>query len=119
MSKSKQKPEEENEDSSLMIKNKRSASNFDLKLFVNDEQDNPDLAVRPVPGKLATRLTKPTETQQDLALAYSPGVAEPVRRIAQNPDDVFRYTQRGNLVGVLSNGTAVLGLGNVGPPDSD
>lgn len=69
----------------------------------------------PVPGKLATRLTKPTETQQDLALAYSPGVAEPVRCIAEHPDDAFRYTQKANLVGVISNGTAVLGLGHVGP----
>ena len=68
----------------------------------------------PAPGKLATRLTKPTETQQDLALAYSPGVAEPVRCIADRPEDVYRYTQKANLVGVISNGTAVLGLGNVG-----
>lgn len=68
----------------------------------------------PVPGKLATRLTKPTETQQDLALAYSPGVAEPVRCIAERPEDVYRYTQKSNLVGVITNGTAVLGLGNVG-----
>ena len=68
----------------------------------------------PTPGKLATRLTKPTETQQDLALAYSPGVAEPVRCIAETPSDVYRYTQKANLVGVISNGTAVLGLGNVG-----
>lgn len=68
----------------------------------------------PIPGKLAIRLTKPTETQQDLALAYSPGVAEPVRCIAEHPEDAFKYTQKANLVGVISNGTAVLGLGNVG-----
>ena len=68
----------------------------------------------PIPGKIATRLTKPTETQRDLALAYSPGVAEPVKVIAQSPDAAYRFTQKGNLVGVISNGTAVLGLGNVG-----
>jgi malic enzyme len=69
----------------------------------------------PVPGKLATRLTKPTETQQDLSLAYSPGVAEPVKIIAQYPEDVYRFTGKKNLVAVITNGTAVLGLGNVGP----
>ncbi len=69
---------------------------------------------KPTPGKLAVRITKPTETQNDLALAYSPGVAEPVRQIADNPDDVYRYTNKGNLVGVISNGSAILGLGNRG-----
>jgi len=54
-------------------------------------------------------------TQRDLSLAYSPGVAEPCREIHKNPDDVFKYTARGNLVAVVSNGTAVLGLGNIGP----
>jgi len=68
----------------------------------------------PKPGKLETALTKPCETQRDLSLAYSPGVAEPVREIEKNPDDVYRYTGKGNLVGVISNGTAVLGLGNTG-----
>jgi len=68
----------------------------------------------PTPGKLATEVTKPTRTQEDLALAYSPGVAAPVRAIADNPDDVFRYTNKGNLVGVISDGSAVLGLGNTG-----
>ena len=53
--------------------------------------------------------------QRDLSLAYTPGVAEPSRAIAADPDDVFRYTARGNLVAVVSNGTAVLGLGNIGP----
>jgi len=67
------------------------------------------------PGKIALRITKPCETQKDLTLAYSPGVAEPVRAIARDPEDVWRYTTRGNLVAVISNGTAVLGLGNVGP----
>ena len=67
------------------------------------------------PGKIAVVPTKPVGTQRDLSLAYTPGVAEPCREIAQNPDDVFRYTARGNLVAVVSNGTAVLGLGNLGP----
>jgi malate dehydrogenase (oxaloacetate-decarboxylating)(NADP+) len=68
----------------------------------------------PFPGKIATQLTKPAETQKDLALAYSPGVAEPCRKIAADPDSVYRYTQKSNLVGVISNGTAVLGLGAIG-----
>jgi malate dehydrogenase (oxaloacetate-decarboxylating)(NADP+) len=67
------------------------------------------------PGKIAVVPTKPVGTQRDLSLAYTPGVAEPCRAIAANPDDVFRYTARGNLVAVVSNGTAVLGLGDLGP----
>ncbi len=67
------------------------------------------------PGKLAVEVTKPTRTQKDLAMAYTPGVAEPVRAIAAAPDEAYRYTARGNLVGVITDGTAVLGLGNVGP----
>ena len=67
------------------------------------------------PGKIAIEVTKPTETQRDLSLAYTPGVAEPVRRIAENPDDAYRYTAKGNLVAVITDGTAVLGLGDVGP----
>jgi malate dehydrogenase (oxaloacetate-decarboxylating)(NADP+) len=70
---------------------------------------------KPRPGKLEIRATKPTATQTDLSLAYTPGVAEPCRVIASNPDAGFRYTNRGNLVAVVSNGTAVLGLGNIGP----
>jgi malate dehydrogenase (oxaloacetate-decarboxylating)(NADP+) len=66
------------------------------------------------PGKIAVVPTKPALTQRDLSLAYSPGVAEPCREIAANPEDVFKYTARGNLVAVVSNGTAVLGLGNLG-----
>jgi malate dehydrogenase (oxaloacetate-decarboxylating)(NADP+) len=66
-------------------------------------------------GKIEIRPTKPTQTQRDLALAYSPGVAEPCLEIKRNPEDVFTYTTRGNLVAVVSNGTAVLGLGNIGP----
>jgi malate dehydrogenase (oxaloacetate-decarboxylating)(NADP+) len=67
------------------------------------------------PGKIAVVPTKPVGTQRDLSLAYTPGVAEPCREIARDPDNVFRYTARGNLVAVVSNGTAVLGLGNLGP----
>jgi malate dehydrogenase (oxaloacetate-decarboxylating)(NADP+) len=70
---------------------------------------------RPRPGKLEIRSTKPTATQADLSLAYTPGVAEPCRVIADDPEAGFRFTNRGNLVAVVSNGTAVLGLGNIGP----
>lgn len=68
----------------------------------------------PKPGKLAIHVTKSTHSQDDLSLAYTPGVAEPVLAIAENPDDVYRYTAKGNLVAVMTNGTAVLGLGDVG-----
>jgi malate dehydrogenase (oxaloacetate-decarboxylating)(NADP+) len=67
------------------------------------------------PGKIAITLTKPCATQRDLTLAYTPGVAEPVRAIHADPLDAFKYTNRGNLVAVISNGTAILGLGNLGP----
>ena len=66
------------------------------------------------PGKIEVVPTKPYTTQHDLALAYSPGVAYPCKAIEENPSDVYRYTNKGNLVGVISNGTAVLGLGNIG-----
>lgn len=69
---------------------------------------------KPRPGKVEVRATKPTATQADLSLAYTPGVAEPCRVIEADPDAAFRYTNRGNLVAVVSNGTAVLGLGNIG-----
>lgn len=69
----------------------------------------------PIPGKIAVELTKPANSAEDLALAYSPGVAEPVREIAQNVDNVYKYTGKGNMVAVISNGTAILGLGNLGP----
>ncbi|MCA8962962.1 MAG: hypothetical protein KDC38_20710 [Planctomycetes bacterium] len=65
-------------------------------------------------GKLEIRSTKPTRTQTDLSLAYSPGVAEPCREIARDIDKSFEYTARANLVAVITNGTAVLGLGNIG-----
>ena len=67
------------------------------------------------PGKIEVVPTKSLSTQRELTLAYSPGVAEPCREIAANPAEVFTYTARGNLVAVVSNGTAVLGLGNIGP----
>lgn len=66
------------------------------------------------PGKIAIEITKPCETQEDLSLAYTPGVAEPVRAIAENADDAYKYTVKGNLVAVITDGSAVLGLGNVG-----
>jgi malate dehydrogenase (oxaloacetate-decarboxylating)(NADP+) len=67
------------------------------------------------PGKIEVVPTKPHSTQYDLSLAYTPGVAEPCLEIHKNPDDVYRYTSKGNLVAVISNGTAVLGLGDIGP----
>ena len=74
-----------------------------------------DYHAKPTPGKISVELTTAAETSHDLALAYSPGVAEPVREIAENPDDVYKYTAKGNTVAVISNGTAILGLGNLGP----
>ena len=66
-------------------------------------------------GKIEVVATKPCLTSRDLSLAYTPGVAEPCRAIAKNEDDVYKYTAKGNLVAVISNGTAVLGLGDIGP----
>ncbi|MEK7668761.1 MAG: malic enzyme-like NAD(P)-binding protein, partial [Gemmatimonadota bacterium] len=77
-------------------------------------QDALDYHSQGRPGKIEIRLTKPCKTQRDLSLAYTPGVAEPCLDIEKNPEDVFRYTARGNLVAVVSNGTAVLGLGDIG-----
>jgi malate dehydrogenase (oxaloacetate-decarboxylating)(NADP+) len=69
----------------------------------------------PTPGKIAVALTTSAETVDDLALAYSPGVAEPVREIALDPDNAYKYTAKGNTVAVITNGTAILGLGDLGP----
>src|SRR5215475_4838893 len=69
----------------------------------------------PRPGKLEIQATKPLGNQRDLALAYSPGVAAPCLAIRDNPETAADYTSRANLVAVISNGTAVLGLGNIGP----
>jgi len=70
------------------------------------------------PGKIEVIPSKDAKTQSDLSLAYSPGVAEPCKEIAANPDDIYKYTAKGNLVAVITNGTAVLGLGNIGPKAS-
>jgi len=69
---------------------------------------------KPKPGKIATEITKPCETQLDLSLAYTPGVAEPCRAIARDEETAYDYTAKGNLVAVITDGTAVLGLGNIG-----
>ncbi len=73
---------------------------------------------KPQPGKIKIVPTKPYATQRDLALAYSPGVAEPCLEIQKNKDNAYKYTSKGNLVAIISNGTAVLGLGNIGPEAS-
>ncbi len=78
-------------------------------------QEALDYHARGRPGKIEVVPTKSVATARDLSLAYSPGVADPCLEIHANPDDVFKYTARGNLVAVVSNGTAVLGLGNIGP----
>ena len=67
------------------------------------------------PGKIEVVPTKEAKTQRDLSLAYSPGVAEPCKEIFNDKENVYKYTAKGNLVAVISNGTAVLGLGNIGP----
>ncbi|KZZ05495.1 malate dehydrogenase, partial [Oleiphilus sp. HI0073] len=74
-----------------------------------------DYHAQPRAGKISVEITKPTLTSRDLSLAYSPGVAEPVRAIAENPEDAYKYTAKGNLVAVISDGSAILGLGNLGP----
>lgn len=82
------------------------------------KQDALDYHSSGKPGKIEVVPTKPYSTQRDLSLAYSPGVAEPCLKIAENKEDVYKYTSKGNLVAVISNGTAVLGLGNIGPEAS-
>jgi malate dehydrogenase (oxaloacetate-decarboxylating)(NADP+) len=84
----------------------------------NRKQDALDYHSSGRPGKIQVVPTKPTRSQRDLSLAYSPGVAEPCLRIAENQEDVYKYTAKGNLVAVISNGTAVLGLGDIGPAAS-
>ena len=79
------------------------------------KQEALDYHSKPKPGKIQVVPTKKYATQRDLSLAYSPGVAEPCLEIANNKKDVYKYTSKGNLVAVISNGTAVLGLGNIGP----
>jgi malate dehydrogenase (oxaloacetate-decarboxylating)(NADP+) len=82
---------------------------------MNDAEKALDYHRRGRKGKIELTSSKPFRTQKDLSLAYTPGVAEPCRRIAENPENAYEYTARGNLVGVVTNGTAVLGLGNIGP----
>ena len=79
------------------------------------EEDALKFHSRGKPGKFEIRATKPMATQRDLSLAYSPGVAAPVQAIADNPEDVYDYTAKGNMVAVISNGTAILGMGDLGP----
>ncbi|HBL19448.1 MAG TPA: malate dehydrogenase, partial [Alteromonas mediterranea] len=74
-----------------------------------------DYHAYPTPGKIRVELSTSADSVDDLALAYSPGVAEPVREIAEDPDNAYKYTAKGNMVAVISNGTAILGLGNLGP----
>jgi malate dehydrogenase (oxaloacetate-decarboxylating)(NADP+) len=85
-----------------------------MSQFSIRKQDALDYHSKGRPGKIAVVPTKETESQRDLSLAYSPGVAEPCLAIAANREDVYKYTAKGNLVAVISNGTAVLGLGNIG-----
>ena len=73
---------------------------------------------KPKPGKIKVIPSKNYRSQTDLSLAYSPGVAHPCLEIDKNPDDVYKYTSKSNLVAVISNGTAVLGLGDIGPEAS-
>ncbi|HQQ73651.1 MAG TPA: malic enzyme-like NAD(P)-binding protein [Pseudomonadales bacterium] len=89
---------------------------LDVKTPCDDDfrQAALDYHALPTPGKMAVTITKPAEDQRDLSLAYSPGVAEPVREIARDPELAYRYTAKGNQVAVISNGTAILGLGNLG-----
>ncbi len=84
----------------------------DTRTSVSDEEAL-EFHRLPTPGKIGLLPTKPMATQRDLSLAYSPGVAAPVRAIAADPDSVYDYTSKGNLVGVITNGTAILGLGNL------
>jgi len=102
---------------SFQLKNFAKKTTF-CKFVVGDEMVTKEEALhyhqRDRHGKIEVCTTKPCITQKDLSLAYTPGVAEPCREIHKNPDDVFKYTAKGNLVAVISNGTAVLGLGDIG-----
>src|SRR5580698_7669482 len=83
--------------------------------MANNTEDALEYHSQGRPGKIEVIPTKPHSSQRDLSLAYSPGVAEPCLKIADHKEDVYKYTAKGNLVAVISNGTAVLGLGNIGP----
>ena len=78
-------------------------------------KDALDYHAQDPPGKIRVEPTKPHSTARELSLAYSPGVAYPCKEIEEHPNDVYKYTSKGNLVAVISNGTAVLGLGDIGP----
>ena len=95
----------------LLVVNKR-VSTLDEDILKQRALDYHEF---PTPGKLGIRVTKSTNSQDDLSLAYTPGVAEPVLAIAENSENAYRYTAKGNLIAVMTNGTAVLGLGDVGP----
>jgi malate dehydrogenase (oxaloacetate-decarboxylating)(NADP+) len=82
---------------------------------MTNKQKSLDYHSQTVPGKITVIPTKPCTTAEELSLAYTPGVAEPCLEIKNNPADAYKYTAKGNLVAVISNGTAVLGLGNIGP----
>jgi malate dehydrogenase (oxaloacetate-decarboxylating)(NADP+) len=101
---------------------KRSITGDTQSIYMNQQELRKQQALeyhaKGRPGKIEVVPTKEAKTQRDLSLAYSPGVAEPCKEIAANPDDVYKYTAKGNLVAVISNGTAVLGLGNIGPEAS-
>src|SRR6201996_8067444 len=85
----------------------------DTRRSVSDEEAL-EFHKYPTPGKIGLLPTKPMATQRDLSLAYSPGVAAPVREIANDPDTAYDYTSKGHLVAVISNGTSILVLGNLG-----
>ncbi|CAE79692.1 NADP-dependent malate dehydrogenase [Bdellovibrio bacteriovorus HD100] len=89
------------------IEPKTGTTNFDQEALLYHQQGKP--------GKIEVISSKPCATEKDLSLAYSPGVAAPCKAIAKDPAKVYDYTAKGNLVAVISNGTAVLGLGNIGP----
>jgi malate dehydrogenase (oxaloacetate-decarboxylating)(NADP+) len=101
---------------SLYLSRLNNNSNYMAQLI--RKEDALEYHAKGRPGKIEVIPTKETKTQRDLALAYSPGVAEPCMEIHNNPDDVYKYTAKGNLVAVISNGTAVLGLGDIGPEAS-
>src|SRR3569833_2112122 len=88
-------------------------SDAEKRTFTDEEARN--FHRYPTPGKIAIAATKPMATPRDLSLAYSPGVAVPVLAIAADPDAAYDYTSKGNLVAVITNGTAILGLGALGP----
>ncbi|MCP4159124.1 MAG: malate dehydrogenase, partial [Deltaproteobacteria bacterium] len=83
--------------------------------MANYDSESLEYHANPVAGKIEVVPTKPCKTADDLSMAYTPGVAKPVLEIAADPKNALKYTSKGNLVGVISNGTAILGLGNKGP----